>query len=119
MGASWWPAHVLLCVHSPVQQPLHGTFRDRRRNRLVLLSRRGVIDDDIRLSTNICLEIAQQTRHLAGGHSGQFVAVGDNIERDQRLANEIEGPSDLAVPQTPANPIDDFNESRTRLAIVR
>jgi hypothetical protein len=24
MSASSWPAHVLLCVHSPVQQPLHG-----------------------------------------------------------------------------------------------
>jgi hypothetical protein len=110
---------VLPCVHSPVQQPLYGTFRDRRRNQLVLAPRRGVIDDDIGLSTNICLEIAQQTRHLAGGHSGQFVAVGDNIERDQRFANEIEGPSDLAVPQAPAKPIDDLNEIRTRLAIVR
>ena len=33
--------------------------------------------------------------------------------------SEIEGPSDLAVPQTPANPIDDCNEIRPRLAIVR
>jgi hypothetical protein len=47
MSASWRPAHVPLCVHSPVQQPLHGAFRDRRRNRLVLEPRRGVIDDDI------------------------------------------------------------------------
>jgi hypothetical protein len=53
------------------------------------------------------------------GHGGQLLAVGDTVERDQRVANEIEGPSDLAVPQTPANPIDDFNEIRTRLAIVR
>ena len=119
MGAPGRPAHVLLCVHSPVQQPLFGTFRDRRRNRLVLVPRRGVVDDDIGLSTNICLEIAHQTRHLAGGHSGQFVAVGDNVERDERFANEIEGPSDLAVPQAPAKPIDDFNEICNRLAIVR
>jgi len=52
-------------------------------------------------------------------HGGQRVAVGDTVERDHRFANEIEGPSDLAMPQTPANPIDDFNEIRTRLAIVR
>jgi hypothetical protein len=102
-----------------MQQPLHGTFRDRRRNRLVLVPCRGVVDDDIGLSTNICLEIAQQTRHLSRGHGGQLLAVGDTVERDQCFANEIEDPSDLAVPQTPANPIDDFNESRTRLAIVR
>lgn len=110
---------MLLCVHSPVQQPLHGAFRDRRRNRLVLVPRRGVIDDDFGLSTNICLEIAQQTRHLSRGHGGQLLGVGDTVERDQRFANEIEGPSDLAVPQTPADPIDDFNEIRTGLAIVR
>ena len=67
----------------------------------------------------ICLEIAQQARHLSRGHGGQLLAVGDTVERDQRFANEIEDPSDLAVPQTPANPIDDFNEIRTRLAIVR
>jgi hypothetical protein len=71
------------------------------------------------LSTNICLEIAQQTRHLSRGHGGQLLAVGDTVKRDQRFANESEGPSDLAVPQTPANPIDDFNEIRTRLAIAR
>ena len=51
-------------------------------------------------------------------HGGQRVAVGDTVERDHRFANEIEGPSDLAMPQTPANPIDDFNEIRTRLAAV-
>ena len=83
------------------------------------MPRRGVIDDDIGLSTNIRLEIAQQTRHLLRGHSGQLLVVGDTVERDQRFANEIEGPSGLAVPQTPANPTDDFNEIRTPLAIVR
>jgi hypothetical protein len=81
--------------------------------------RRGVIDDDIGLSTNICLEIAQQTRPLSRGHGGQLLAVGDAVERDQRVANEIDGPSDLAVPQAPANPIYDFNEIRTHLAIAR
>ena len=83
------------------------------------MPRRGVIDDDIGLSANICLEIAQQTRHLSRGYGGRLLAVGDTVERDQRFAGEIEGPSDLAVPQTPANPIDDFNEIRTRLAIAR
>ena len=78
--------------------PLHSTFRDRCRNRLVLAPRRGVIDGDIELSTNICLEIAQQTRHLSRGYGGQLLAVGDTVERDQRFANEIKGPSDLAVP---------------------
>jgi hypothetical protein len=39
--------------------------------------------------------------------------------RNRRATNEIEGPSDLAVPQTLANPTDDFNEIRTCLAIVR
>jgi hypothetical protein len=80
---------------------------------------RAVIDDEIGLSTKICLEIAQQTSHLSRRHGGQLLAFGDTVERDQRFANEIEGPSNLAVPQTPANPIDDFNEIRTRLAIVR
>jgi hypothetical protein len=119
MSASRRPAHVLLCVHSPMQQPLHGTFRGRRRDWLVLVPRRGVIDDDIGSSTNICLEIAQQTRHLSRGHGRQLLAVGETLERDQRFANEIEAASDLAVPRTPANPIDDFNEIRTHLTMVR
>jgi hypothetical protein len=71
------------------------------------------------LFTNICLEIAQQTRHLSRGLGGQLLAVGDTAGRDQRFANEIEVPSDVVVPQTPASPIDDFNEIRIRLAIVR
>jgi hypothetical protein len=29
------PAHLLLCIHSSVQQPLHRAFRDRGRDRLV------------------------------------------------------------------------------------
>jgi hypothetical protein len=29
-------------IHSPVQQPLHGAFRDRCRNRLVLVPSRGI-----------------------------------------------------------------------------
>jgi hypothetical protein len=89
----------------------------RRGNRLVLTLRRGVIDDDIGLSANICLEIAQQTRHLSRGHGDQLPTIGEIIERDQRFANEIEAPSDVAVPQAPANPIDDSNEIRARLAI--
>ena len=94
-------------------------FRDRCRNRLVLAPRHGVIGNNIGLSTNICLEIAQQARYLSRGCGGQLLAVGDTVERDQRFANEIERPSDLAVPQTPAKPIDDFNEIRTHPAIVR
>jgi hypothetical protein len=82
------------------------------------MPRRGVIDDDIGLSTNICLEITQQTRHLSRGYGHQLLAVGDTVERGQRFANEIDGPSELAVSQTPANPIDDFDEIRTRLAVV-
>jgi hypothetical protein len=69
---------------------------------------------DIGLSTKICFEIAQQTRHLSRGHGGQLLAVGEIVEHDQRFADEIEGPSDLTVPQTPANPIDDSNQIRAR-----
>ncbi len=92
-----------------MQQPLHSTFRDRRRDRLVLVPSRCVIDDDLALSTNVFLEIAQQTRHLARGHGGHSLSVGDIVERDQRFADEIEGASALTVPQTPADPIDGFN----------
>jgi hypothetical protein len=70
MSASGRPAHVLLCVHSPVQQPLHGTFGNRRRNRLVLMPRRGVIDDDIggsvaNFSTGLRVQFASEAVYPA------------------------------------------------------
>jgi hypothetical protein len=35
MRAAWRPPHLLLGVHSTVQQPLHRAFRDRRRDWLL------------------------------------------------------------------------------------
>jgi len=120
MSASWRPVHVLPGFHSPVQQPLYGK-PPLKSAHPGAVPWRGVAWSimDIGFSANICLEVAQQSRHLSRRDGGQPQDVDDTVERDQRFANEIEAPSDLAVPQTPADPIDDFNEIRHSPTIVR
>ena len=49
MCASWRPTHLLLGVHSAMQQPLHRAFRGRRRDRLLATPGCRVIDNDIGL----------------------------------------------------------------------
>jgi hypothetical protein len=45
MSAARRPPHLLLCPHPAMQQPLHGALRWRRGERLVVQSRRRVIND--------------------------------------------------------------------------
>jgi hypothetical protein len=58
VGTPRRPAHLLLSVHSAMQQPLHRALGDRRRNRFFASARCRVIDDDIGLSGHVCLQIA-------------------------------------------------------------
>src|ERR1700722_1052086 len=109
---------MLLRVHPAMQQPLHCTFRDRGRDRLFLAPRRRVIDG-VRLSRYICFEIEQKTGRFSRGICARRSVIFRMLESYQRFADQIEAPPHLAVPQTPPNPIDDFNEIRTHLAIIR
>jgi hypothetical protein len=47
VGAPRRPAHLLLSVHSAMQQRLHRALSDRRRNRFFALACCRVVDDDI------------------------------------------------------------------------
>jgi transposase len=53
MSAPRRPAHLLLGIHSPMQQPLHRALGDRRRNRFFKSAGRRVGDDDVGLSGHI------------------------------------------------------------------
>ena len=117
MSASRRPAHLLLCIHSPMQQPLHRALGDRRRNRFFASARCRVVDDDIGLSRHICLEIAQKARHLARGGGQSAPIVGRSVHCNDGFGDEIQRPPDLAMPQTPADPLDGLGEASTSLAI--
>ena len=67
---------LLLSIHSPMQQPLHCALGDCRRNWFFAAAGCRVVDDDVGLSRNICLEIAQKARHLACGGSNRRLIVG-------------------------------------------
>ena len=47
------------------------------------------------------------------------LAQGEMLESYQRFAYQIEAPPDLAVPQTPTDPIDGFKQRGAGLAIIR
>ena len=64
MGTPRRPAHLLLSVHSEVQQPLNRALGDRRRDRFLASANCCVIDNDIGLSRYVRLKVAQKTRHL-------------------------------------------------------
>jgi hypothetical protein len=51
MGAPRRPAHLLLSIHSPMQQPLHRALCDRRRNRFFAAAGCRAIDNDVGLSS--------------------------------------------------------------------
>ena len=91
------PAHLLLGIHSPMQQPLHRALCDRRRNWFFASAGCGVVDDDIRLSRNICLEITQKARHLASGGSNQRPIVGCNLYCNDSFGNEMRRHSGDAI----------------------
>jgi hypothetical protein len=90
MSAPWRPAHLLLGIHSPMQQPLHRALGESRRNWFFASAGCGVVDDDIRLSRNICLEIAQKARHLACGGNNRLLIVGCNVYCNDGFGNEIQ-----------------------------
>ncbi len=119
MSASRRPAHLLLSIHSPMQQPLHRAFRDRRRNRFFASAGCRVVDDDIGLSGHISLEIAQEAHHLARGGSNRRLIVGCSAHCNDGFGNEIQGAFDLAMPETPSDPLDRLGEASTSLAISR
>jgi hypothetical protein len=50
MAAPRGPAHLLLGIHSSMQQPLHRALGDRRRNRFFTSAGGRVVDDDVGLS---------------------------------------------------------------------
>ncbi len=58
MSAFRRPAHLLLGIHSPMQQPLHRALCDRRRNWFFASAGCRVVDDDVGLSRHISLEMA-------------------------------------------------------------
>jgi hypothetical protein len=102
---------LLLGIHSPMQQPLHRALGDRRRNWFLASAGCGVVDDDTRLSQNICLEIAQKARHLACGGSNRRLIVGCNVYRNDGFGNKIQSPFDLAMPETPSDPLNRLGEA--------
>ena len=89
MSAPRRPPHLLLGVHSPMQQPLHRAFGDRRRNWFFASAGCRVVDDNIGLSRHVLLEIAQQARHLAHGSSHRRRIVGCNVHCNDGFGNEI------------------------------
>jgi hypothetical protein len=113
MGAPRRPAHLLLGIHSPIQQPLHRALGDRRRNWFFAAAGCRVVDDDVGLSRHVSLEIAQKARHLAGGGSRRRHIVHCN----DGFGNEIRSAFDLTMPQTPSDPLDSLGEASTSLAI--
>ena len=62
MSATWRPTHLLLCVHSPMQQPLHGALSRRRRDWLFAPSCGRVINNNPSLSDNIRLKPSKRSR---------------------------------------------------------
>jgi len=100
-----------------MQQPLHRALCDRRRNWFFASAACGVVDDDIRLSRNICLEIAQKARHLACGGSNRRLIVGCNAHCNDGFGNEIQSAFDLTMPETPSDPLDSLGEASTSLTI--
>jgi hypothetical protein len=111
------PAHLLLGTHSPMQQPLHRALCDRRRNWFFASAGCGVVDDDVRLSRNICLEIAQKAPYLACGGSNRRLTVGCNAHCNDGFGNEIQSAFDLTMPETPSDPLDRLGEASTSVAI--
>ncbi len=97
------PAHLLLGIHSPMQQPLHRALGDRRRNRFFLPARCRVVDDDVGLSGHISLQIAQEPRHLARGGGRRRHIVGCNVYCNHGFSNEIQSAFNLTMPETPSS----------------
>jgi hypothetical protein len=75
MGAPRRPAHLLLSIHSAVQQPLHRALCNRRRDRFFASAGCRAVDDDIGLSGYVRLKIAQKARHLPRGRGDASAAV--------------------------------------------
>jgi hypothetical protein len=117
MSASRRPAHLLLGIHSPMQQPLHRALRDRRRNRFFASAGRRVVDDDVGLSGHISLEIAQKARHLARGSGCRRHIVGCGNYDSDGFSNEIQSAFDLTILETPSDPLDRLGEAIASLAI--
>jgi hypothetical protein len=117
MRAAWRPPHLLLGVHSTVQQPLHRAFRDRRRDWLLGPPGRRIIDDDIGLTAYIGLEFAEKARHFQRGWGGRRGCCG--FKRRHGFADEIETASDLAMPEPSPDPLNRFAQAGARLVILR
>ena len=117
MSAPRRPAHLLLGIHSPMQQPLHRALGDRRRNRFFASAGCRVVDDDVGLSGHISLEIAQEARHLACGGGNRRLIVGCSVHCNDGFGNEIQSAFDLTMPETPSDPLDRLGEASTSLAI--
>jgi hypothetical protein len=118
MSAPRRPSHLLLSIHSAVQQPLHRALGDRRRNRFFASAGCRVVDDEIGLSGYVGLEIAQKTRNLARGRFDRRRIVSCGVTRDQSFANEIERTPDLTMPETPTDLFDGVGEASASLAIT-
>src|ERR1700690_103862 len=110
------PAHLLLSIHPAMQQPLNCAFRGCRRDRFLASPGRRVVDDDIGLSGYVCLQSAQKVPNLPRGP--QSGSTG-GLEHRQRFTYEIKASPDLAMPETPADPLDGFGKADARLAILR
>ena len=106
MSAPQRPAHLLLGIHSPMQQPLHRALCDRRGNRFFASAGCRIVDDDVGLAGHISFEIAQQARHLACRGGNWRLIVGCNAHCDDGFGNEIQSAFDLTMPETPSDPLD-------------
>jgi len=111
------PSHLLLSIHSPMQQPLHRALGDRHRDRFFASANCRVVDDDIGLSGHVCLQIAQKARYVARGGGHRRRIVGGGIHNNDGFGNEIQSTPDLTMPETPADSFDGFGEASTSLAI--
>jgi hypothetical protein len=109
--------HLLLGIHSPVQQPLHRALGDRRRNRVFAPAGCRLVNDNIGLSGYVCLQIAEKARHLSRGRYNRRRIVSRRVERDKSLANEIERAPDPTMPKMPTDPLDGLGEASAGLAL--
>jgi hypothetical protein len=89
MSASWRPAHLLLRPQPAMQQPLHGALRWRSGERLVVLSRRRVIDDQVGEAGHVGLQRDQCLRQLRrrSGRRGFSFCLTEVPRRKTRKAD--------------------------------
>ncbi len=113
------PSDLLLGIQAAVQQPLHRALGDRCRDWLLPPSGCCIVDDDIGLAAYIRFEVAQQARNIQCHRSRRRGCLSDPFERHHCFADEREAPTDLSMPEPPADPLDRFGKAAAGFAFLR